>query len=73
MMDIYENMENQTKIFVKEQLRDAKNNSENAARFQFIAFGALLFSANHLFPCYNQKLADWWTDEILPQFRELGA
>ena len=73
MIDIYENIENQTKVFVKEQLRDAKNNSKNADRFQFIAFGALQFSVNHLFPCYNEKLANWWTDEILPQFREIGA
>lgn len=73
MMDIYKDIENQTKDFVREQLRDARNNSEHATQFQCIAFGALLFSVNHLFPCYNENLANWWADEILPQFREIGA
>lgn len=73
MYDIYENMENQTKKFVMEQLNDAKNNPEDVSKIQPIAFGALLFSANNLFPCYNANLANWWDDEILPQFRELQA
>ena len=73
MMDIYENIENQTKAFVMEWLSDAKLHPEDAKKICPIAYGAMMFSVNYLFPCHNQNLADWWTNEILPQFREIGA
>lgn len=34
-------------------------------------FGAVTFCINFCFPTYNKKLADWWSDEMLPQFKNI--
>ena len=73
MIDIYKDIEKQTKAFVMEWLNDVKLHPEDVNKICPIAYGAIMFSVNHLFPCYNQKLEDWWNNEILPQFREIGA
>lgn len=46
----------------------AKRNPEDARNLRAIAFGALNFAINNLYPEYNQELADWWDNEVYDQF-----
>ena len=34
-------------------------------------YGVIMFGCNVLFKDYNEELAKWWDDEMLPKFREL--
>lgn len=34
-------------------------------------YGIIMFAINELFDDYNEELAKWWDDEMLPKFREL--
>ena len=34
-------------------------------------YGAMMFCINNCFDDYNENLAKWWDDEMLPKFREL--
>ena len=61
LMD-YDMIERKVKDFILNQLRDAKNYAcsvESVRNYRAIAFGALDFACNNLFPAYNEDLADW--------------
>ena len=69
----YEITEKEVKEFVLRQLDNAtyavlpmevRNN-------RAIAFGAVQFAANHLFPSYNYDLANWWDEVIYNKFVRL--
>ena len=34
-------------------------------------YGAVMFCINNCFNDYNEELAKWWDDEMLPRLREL--
>ncbi len=34
-------------------------------------YGAIMFAINNLFDDFNDDIAKWWDDEMLPRFREL--
>ena len=65
------NLENKVKDFVLMELNDAKIKNEYALNNRNQAFGVVFFACNELFDTYNDKLADWWDKEILPQFNEI--
>lgn len=75
MMDMYENFEKKTKEFIVNQYMDAAKfceTPEEVINTRAIAYGALQFSINHLFPTFNQRLADWWQNEMWVEFNQLA-
>ena len=66
------NIEERLKNFVLDQLKEAytAETKEDALKIRGIAFGALLFTVNNLFPDYNEELANWWNEEVHPLFTE---
>ena len=34
-------------------------------------YGAVMFAINNCFETYNESLAKWWENEMLPKFRKL--
>ena len=70
MLDIYENLENQTKKYVNIELRAAQLDPSRKEKCLERAYGSVYFSANYLFPCYNTNLVKWW-DGILDEFRKI--
>ena len=34
-------------------------------------YGAVMFCINNCFPSFNEELARWWENEMLPKFRKL--
>lgn len=73
-MDIYEILENKVKEFVRTKYQQAikyAETAEDVIKCRAIAYGALEFSANNLFPCYNDKLARWW-DKYWDKFNQLA-
>lgn len=64
----YEMIEKQVKDFVLKELEDAKKHPEYRMNCRAIAFGAIQFASNNLFPSYNRDLEDWWSNEIWAQF-----
>lgn len=72
-MNDYENIEKKVKRFVLEKYESAVKYAETASdvyRSRAIAYGALQFSINNLFPCYNDDLAKWWGEQ-LDKFNQL--
>lgn len=67
----YDDVERMVKIFINEQYNDAKRMPNTARNCRAIAYGALQFATNYLFPCYNNDLAIWWREEMKPKFTEL--
>lgn len=69
-MNEYDVIERKIKKFVNEMIEDAvaaKNRDAVRGRIN-MAYGAILFAANNLFPCYNNDLAHWWENEARPIF-----
>ena len=64
-------LENKIKSYVFRTLEDAKKNKDYALNGRNQAYGVIFFSCNDLFDTYNEELADWWDEEILPQFNEI--
>ncbi len=73
-MDIYEDIEKKVKRFVLGEYKSAVKYAETTSdvyKNRAIAYGALQFSINNLFPCYNDDLGKWW-DEQLDKFNQLA-
>ena len=70
MFNEYELIEIKVKNFVNEELTSALkcDNIEDARNCRAIAYGAVQFAINNLFPCYNDDLANWWDNEVHPKF-----
>ena len=66
-------IEKELKKFVIEQYESAKKykNDISPLTYRAIAFGALQFGINNLFPKYNKNLADWWEREMWDKFTKL--
>lgn len=64
----YEKIEKDVKNFILNELKAAKKYPDTALNSRAIAFGALQFASNYLFPSYNYDLANWWEKEIWGQF-----
>ena len=68
-------LEIKVKNFVFKELNDAFDLTEKDyvlyARNR--AFGVVFFACNELFDIYNEELANWWEEEILPQFNRIIA
>lgn len=67
----YEKIENDVKNFILNELEAAKKYPNMAFDCRAIAFGALQFANNYLFPSYNYDLANWWQKKIWEQFNKL--
>lgn len=70
----YEIMENKVKAFVLQKIEDAENYADSVSEvlnYRAIAFGALYFAANELFPCYNNDLAFWWERKTRFEFQKI--
>lgn len=71
----YDEIEQKVKEFCETELNNARKFAKNASEvedFRGIAFGALHFACNNLFPTYNKELADWWENDIWCQFRDVA-
>lgn len=66
-MDRYERIERDVKKFVEDELKTCKRGSINN---RAIAYGALMFASNYLFPSFNYKLSDWWNNEMWDKFTD---
>ena len=64
----YERIEKDVKNFILNELKAAKEHPDMALNCRAIAFGALQFASNYLFPSYNYDLVNWWEEEIWEQF-----
>ena len=64
-------LENKIKSFVLRTLENAKKDMEYALNCRNQAYGVVFFSCNDLFDVYDEELANWWDEEILPQFNEI--
>ena len=71
----YEMIEEKVKDFILENLKSAKkyykNDTQGILNCRAIAFGALQFATNNLFPSYNIDLAKWWEEEAWNEFDKL--
>jgi len=57
------------KNFCEKLLEDAKKNKYNALNFEAQAYGAIMFYFE--MKGYNEKIANWWNDEMHSKFREI--
>ena len=68
-------LENKVKDFVLKELNDIVYNARKEKDYVLCArnraFGVVFFACNNLFDIYNEELANWWEEEILPQFNEI--
>ena len=72
-MDYYETIEKKVKDFCEKQYSDASKEKtvKEILNIRAIAFGALMFACNNLFPRFNGGLSDWWNDEMWGKFENL--
>ena len=73
-MSNFDLIEKKVKDFVQEQIDDAEEYSttpQDVIGHRAIAYGAMQFAANNLFPCYNTDLALWWDDVAWVKFNNL--
>lgn len=71
----YKMIENKIKEFCKEMYSDAcrvAKTVQDVYNLRAIAYGALSFACNNLFPCFNNELSDWWNEYMWMQFEELA-
>ena len=59
------------KDYVLSELRNALDDPKDAMLYRTMAFGAVFFASNHLFSTYNDELANWWEENILPMFNTI--
>ncbi len=66
-------MENKIKNFCENAYNDCVkyDASVNAAIDR--CYGAVMFCINNCFDDYNNEIANWWDNEMLPKFRELKS
>ena len=57
----YKMIEDLVKDFCKEQLTNAKLDSDRKNSYKTTAYGAVQFACNNLFPCFNEELGEWWS------------
>jgi hypothetical protein len=72
---MYEMFEKKTKDFIIEQYKDAERfceTPEEVLNTRAIAYGALQFSINYLFPTFNKELGDWWQNIMWEKFNQLA-
>lgn len=71
-MDYYEILEQKIKNWVENEFKFAISckgiTRESLISYKGICFGAIFFTANVLFPTYNENLANWWENEMMPKF-----
>jgi len=76
-------MEKTVKAYIENEYKNVKklidSNSPLAKKYgkgtvnlsKTRCYGVIMFALNELFDDYNEELAKWWDDEMLPKFREL--
>ena len=76
-------MEKTVKAYIENEYKNVKklidSNSPLAKKYgkstvnlsKTRCYGVIMFAINELFDDYNEELAKWWDDEMLPKFREL--
>ena len=69
----YKGMEKRLRDFVLDEYEAAKNHPDlcSPLNARAVAYGALQFGVNNLFPSYNKDLAEWWELEMYDKFTEL--
>lgn len=70
----YEKIENAIKKFCECAYKDAEDYSastEFILNQRAVAFGAVHFATNNLFPYYNRDLSNWWNREMRQKFQKL--
>ena len=69
----YEMIEKKIKDFCEEMYSDAcrVETGQDVYNLRAIAYGALRFACNNLFPAFNEELAEWWDEYMWMQFEEL--
>jgi len=76
-------MEDKVKAWIEAEYSSVKHVLESASSISFYTknefihdsiertYGVMMFAINNLFDDYNEKLAKWWGEEMLPKFRDL--
>ena len=70
----YEMIKNKVKAFCFEEFDSAvqyAKSSEQVKNYRAIAYGALQFAINNLFPSFNNNLSYWWENDMWNRFEEL--
>ena len=70
-MDRYEKIEKDVKKFCEIELKNCdKGPSPNPVNSRAIAYGALCFACNYLFPSFNNDLSEWWNEVMWLKFEK---
>ena len=64
-------MEEKLKIYCEKEYKQCWQWDGNVGKAIDRCYGAMIFCINNCFDDYNENLAKWWDDEMLPKFREL--
>ena len=64
-------MENKLKRYCMTEYYTVYYHGGNIEKAIDRCYGAMMFCINNCFDDYNENLAKWWDDEMLPKFREL--
>ena len=64
-------MEKKIKKWIEEELNNVKYRNYDVNLAKTRCYGVIMFAINELFDEYNEDLAKWWDDEILPIFMKL--
>ena len=64
-------MEENLKAYCEYELKNVREFGYDPSPAFTRCYGALMFVLNFAEETYNEDLAQWWSDEIHPQFREL--
>lgn len=70
----YEMIENKVKEFCESEYKEAEKycgSRESIINKRAMAYGAVFFASNNLFPCFNNELSDWWNYEMWKKFQKL--
>lgn len=66
-------METKVKKWIEMEYKYELKRGDNCSASHTVdrCYGVLLFAINNLFDDYNEKLGEWWNNEMLPKFQDL--
>lgn len=64
-------MEEKVKQWIEREYKDVRLHHGNVPMVINRCYGVLMFVINELFDEYNEQLARWWDNKMLPKFRAI--
>ncbi len=66
-------MKEKIKAWIEYEYQSMVKHGSNPREAMTRAYGVIMFGLNSALDEWDDELADWWSDEMLPKFRKLGA